>query len=380
MTTPDVSRTPDSPSRRWTGWLLAALVCALLVMAGALFWFLQFTPAPAANPPATLVTTRTAGIAESTTELGASPAAVSTPVVAAAITTGIFIEPGDGRAPLLDEIAAARHSIDLEVYIVSDEAILRALEDAARRGVAVRVILEEHPFGGAGGQEAIFTRLEEAGIAVRWGNPVFRFTHIKTMIVDNAVAIIMNQNLTASAFSTNRDFGVITTEPDAVRTAAAIFAADWERGPEPDPAPLVVSPTNARAALTALVQDASETLDVYAEVLRDPEVLDALAAAERRGVTVRVIVADSSEFAAERAALSAAGVEVRLANSLYIHAKVIIADGEQAFVGSQNLSATSLDQNRELGIVVDDPVSLGRLTRTFEIDFRVSATPVPGTP
>jgi len=51
-----------------------------------------------------------------------------------------------------------------------------------------------------------------------------------------------------------------------------------------------------------------------------------------------------------------------------------IADGERAFIGSQNLSATSLDQNRELGIIVDDPVNLARLMRTFEADFR-SATP-----
>src|SRR5918996_443546 len=59
-----------------------------------------------------------------------------------------FIEPGDGRAPLLDEIRAARRSIDLEVYIITDDVILQALEEAQRRGVDVRVILEEHPFGG----------------------------------------------------------------------------------------------------------------------------------------------------------------------------------------------------------------------------------------
>ncbi|HEX2282145.1 MAG TPA: phospholipase D-like domain-containing protein, partial [Thermomicrobiales bacterium] len=74
-------------------------------------------------------------------------------------------------------------------------------------------------------------------------------------------------------------------------------------------------------------------------------------------------------------ALTASGVDIRLSRSLYIHAKLIVADGERAFVGSQNLSATSLDQNRELGIVVDDRVNLSRLTRTFAIDFR-AATPL----
>src|SRR3712207_9468384 len=77
-------------------------------------------------------------------------------------------------------------------------------------------------------------------------------------------------------------------------------------------------------------------------------------------------------FRSERAQLADAGVEVRLASSLAIHAKLIVADGKRAFIGSQNLSATSLDQNRELGIIVEDPVNLSRLTRTFAIDFRVA--------
>ena len=238
------------------------MLAVVLVAAGAALWSRQSATAP---PPAP-------------TSVADVPQPGETPALP---VTGVFIEPGDGRAPLLDEIRAARQSIDLEVYIVSDDVILQSLEEAQRRGVDVRVILEEQPFGGGGGQEEIFARLESAGIAVRWGNPVFRFTHIKTMVIDDAVAIIMNQNLTQSAFTTNREFGVVTNRPDAVQAAAAIFAADWTRGAEPDPGPLVVSPTNARDQLLALVDGARVSLDLYAEVLRDPQLLDALAAAAR---------------------------------------------------------------------------------------------------
>ncbi len=336
------------------------LVVALLVAAGAVLWLRQGTTLPPLAP----------------TSVAGPPLPGDTPELNAPLpVTGVFIEPGDGRAPILDEMDAARHSIDLEVYILTDDAILQSLEDAQRRGVEVRVILEEHPFGGGGGQEEVFARLESAGIAVRWGNPVFRFSHIKAMIVDDAVAIIMNQNLTQSAFATNREFGVVTNRPDAVRAAAAIFVADWSRGVEPDPGPLVVSPTNAREQLLALVDSARVSLDLYAEVLRDPQLLDALASAAERGVRVRIITSPSADFGAEMDALAASGVDIRLSSSLYIHAKLIVVDGERAFVGSQNLSATSLDQNRELGIVVDDPVNLSRLTRTFAIDFRAATPP-----
>ena len=182
-------------------------------------------------------------------------------------------------------------------------------------------------------------------------------------------------HLTKSAFTTNREFGVVTNRPDVVQSAAAIFEADWVRGAEPDPGPLVVSPTNAREQVLALVREAQVSLELYAEVLRDREMLDALAAAVERGVRVRVIVSPSADFAAEVDELAVSGVDIRLSSSLYIHAKLIVADGERAFIGSQNLSATSLDQNRELGVIVDDPVNLARLTRTFAIDFR-SATPL----
>jgi phosphatidylserine/phosphatidylglycerophosphate/cardiolipin synthase-like enzyme len=133
-----------------------------------------------------------------------------------------------------------------------------------------------------------------------------------------------------------------------------------------------VSPTNARDQLLGLIRGATSSLDIYAEVLADREVLGALGEAAQRGVRVRLIVTPTSDNADARAALAADGVEVRLAKALYVHAKLIIADGKQAFVGSQNFSATSLDQNRELGIVVDDPVALARLTRTFNLDFAAS--------
>jgi cardiolipin synthase len=353
MTEPANEADRKESRRRWHWWWIA-LLAVVLVVAGAALWSRQSATAP---PPAA---TSVAGV----------PQPGETPALPVA---GVFIQPGDGRAPLLDEIGAARHAIDLEVYLLSDEVILQSLEDAQRRGVAVRVILEEHPFGGAGGQEEILTRLENAEIAVRWGNPVFRFSHIKMMVVDDAVTVIMNQNLTQSAFTANREFGVVTNEPDAVRAAAAIFAADWTRGAEPDPGPLVVSPTNARAQLLALVRGARVSLDLYAEVLRDPQLLDALAAAAERGVRVRIIVSPSADFGAEVDELTASGVDIRLSKSLYIHAKLIVADGERAFIGSQNLSATSLDQNREVGIMVDDPVNLSRLVRTFAIDFRAAA-------
>lgn len=287
---------------------------------------------------------------------------------------GVFVQPDDGRAPILDELAAARRTIDLEVYLLSDEEIIAALERAVTRGVRVRVILEEDPFGGAGGQPAVFERLAAAGVQVRWSNPVFRFTHVKTFVIDDRVAIIMNLNLTRSAFTRNREFGAITTRPGEVAEARAIFAADWSRADEPAPGPLIVSPTDSRAEILGLIDGANDSLDIYAEVVRDREAVSALKAAERRGVRVRLIMSDPDDDGdEERAELAAAGVEVRIENSPYIHAKLIVADGGRAFLGSQNFTATSLDQNREIGLMIADGANLARLASVFAADWAVAA-------
>jgi phosphatidylserine/phosphatidylglycerophosphate/cardiolipin synthase-like enzyme len=288
---------------------------------------------------------------------------------------GLILQPDDGRDPILAEIEAAKRTITLEIYLLSDQIIIAALEAASQRGIEVRVLLEEHPFGGAGGQPETFQRLQNAGLDIRWSNPAFRFSHIKTFVFDDEIAIIMNQNLTRSSFTGNRELDVITTYPPDVAEAAAIFEADWNRTQAPAPKTLVASPVNSRSEMLGLINGVTASLDLYAEVVRDPEMLQAVIAAAQRGVRVRLVMSgdpgDDNE--AGRQTLAAGGVEVRLAPSrLYIHAKMILADGERLFIGSQNMTATSLDQNRELGIILDDPAIVRRAVRVFAQDFAAS--------
>jgi cardiolipin synthase len=286
---------------------------------------------------------------------------------------GIFVEPDDGRAPILTELAAAERTIDLAVYLLSDQEIINALIDAEARGVRVRVILEEHPFGGSGQNPVTFDRLQAAGAEVRWSNPAFRFSHVKMFVIDNDVAIIMNLNLSRSAFTDNRELAAITTRPPDVSHAAAIFGADWDREEEPTIGPLVVSPTNSRTVLLGLIDSADMTLDIYAEVMRDEDVIQGLTEAEGRGVRVRLVVSpdygDDDRGETELNLLEREGVEVVYARGLYVHAKAIIVDGTQLWLGSQNFTATSLDQNREVGIVIDERANVQRAMRVFDEDF-----------
>jgi phosphatidylserine/phosphatidylglycerophosphate/cardiolipin synthase-like enzyme len=299
------------------------------------------------------------------------------PAVAAA---GLFVEPDDGEKPVIDELDAASCTIDISVYILSDDLVIGSLVEAASRGVRVRVMLEQYPFGGSGNQDEVKTSLEREGIEVRWSGSDIRFSHAKFALVDRQVALIMNQNLTNAAFQSNREFGVMTTDHESVDQAQEIFDRDWQNDPIHDvEGPLIVSPTNSRARLLAIIEGADRSIDFYAEVIRDEEIIAALGTAESRGVEVRLIVDASMDEDTQVVAVELynMGVEIRLSETLYIHAKLMVIDREVAVVGSQNFTQTSLDDNRELAIVVTDSSILERCLAVFERDWQRA---IPGSP
>jgi len=56
----------------------------------------------------------------------------------------LLIEPDQGVEPVYRLIASARQSIDVTMYELADPVATQALEVAAGRGVAVRVILDKN--------------------------------------------------------------------------------------------------------------------------------------------------------------------------------------------------------------------------------------------
>ncbi len=293
----------------------------------------------------------------------------------------LFIQPDDSRAPLLQLLQGATHRVDLTIYLLTDETIVQALEDAAARGVQVRVLMEGEPFGGGKNNRRTAKRLQQAGVDVRFSSPAFRYTHQKSLVVDGTTGVIMTMNLTYSSFTRNREYGVILHDPALVEEMRTVFAADWDRTVPalPDPPRLVWSPINARERILALIRSARTRLDLEHQDLIDGEVVAALVQAAQRGVRVRLIRPtpgdqEAAEWGNIRRLIRAGG-EVRLLDSPRVHAKVIVADRTRALIGSMNLTPTSLDFNRELGVELTAPEVVQPLLKTMDQDW-TRAVPV----
>ena len=262
------------------------------------------------------------------------------------------------------------------MYLLADREIIDALRTARGRGVDVRVILEAQPTDGGVGNRPAINDLQTANVNVKTSNPTYRLTHEKAIAVDERVALIATFNQTRAALTANREYGIIDANPDDVAEIVKVFDADWNRvAPTVANPNLVWSPVNACQRLTALIDNAKQTLDIETKEMQDRDMEDHLSAAVQRGVTVRVVMSPpqsgNDANAAGQGRITRGGVQLRLVKTPYVHAKMTLADSARAFVGSQNISTASLDSNRELGILIADSRVIQVLSQTFAPDWNI---------
>jgi cardiolipin synthase A/B len=287
----------------------------------------------------------------------------------------LLIGPDDGPEPIIHLIASARASVWMEMYLLTDARAIAALADRVRAGCDVRVILEPTPYLNEDANQAAYAELTAAGAAVRWSTPRFSFTHAKTLIIDHARLVAMTLNLTGAGINGNREYAAVDDDPADVAAAEAVFAAD-ETGDRAGAAGRVItSPDASRAALTGLIEQAVQSLAIEAEELTDPAIVAALLAARARGVAVTLVWPGPADAGAAFAKLAAAGATVRAVANPTIHAKVLVADGRTLYVGSANLTPTSLDRNRELGLRLDDADVARRVAATVANDAARGISP-----
>jgi cardiolipin synthase len=283
----------------------------------------------------------------------------------------LYVGPSGFEDRMIDLIGSAQTSLDLQMYLFTVDEIADAVVAAHQRGVDVRVILDpDHE-----GNPDVRAQLTGAGVPTRDAPASYPFAHAKYMILDGSRAVIQSANFNFTASSSERNYGVVDTDPEDVADLQRVFDTDWNGSAAPDQPDLsctrlVVTPINARSRIVQLIAGAQSTLDVEVIYLSDQNVRSAVVDAHTRGVAVRVLLSDSGENADTIALLQGAGVPVRTA-SLEIHAKLVIADGV-VFVGSQNMSTSALTMNREVGVFVFESQPAQIAITQFASDWNAS--------
>lgn len=299
----------------------------------------------------------------------------------------------------LAAIHSAERTIHFESYIIHEDdegrRFAEAMKQKAREGVKVRLIYDW--LGGLTATSNRFWRdLREAGVEVRCFNPLslespfgwLTRDHRKMLAVDGRVGFV--SGLCVGCYWVGdqekgiepwRDTGVEVRGP-AVAEIEQAFAQIWAEMGAPLPPEEVPSIESLLPAgdvslrvvgsqpntggiyrldqlITALARKSLWLTDAY--YLGTTPYVQALAAAAKDGVDVRLLVPRSSDLAIVSAlsragyrALLEAGVRVFEWNGPMLHAKTAVADGRWARVGSTNLNLASWIGNWELDLVIED--------------------------
>ncbi len=305
---------------------------------------------------------------------------------------------------MAEEIRQAKRFVHVEFYILQSDAatdnFFRALEEAAARGVTVRVLLDHWANRWKPRYKHTTKRLTAMGadwhlmlpvqpLKGRMQRPDLR-NHRKLLVVDGEVAFTGSQNVTDSTYNLPKNIKrglhwvdlMARLDGPVVASIDAIFATDWysetdqlledmnvqEVSAGSGDLDCQVVPSgpgfevenNLRMFLALLYAAKSKIMIVSPYFVPDEALLTAVTSACDRGVQVELFVSEEGDQAtvyhAQRSyyeALLRGGVKIWMYRKPYIlHTKSLTIDDEVAVIGSSNMDMRSFGLNLEISVLV----------------------------
>jgi cardiolipin synthase len=281
----------------------------------------------------------------------------------------LIIQPGDSFFPIVDAIDSAKHAIKMTIFRMDDPIVLDALSYAVARKVKVQALVAPAAKGWTKRNKKLVDELSKLGVEVRMARSrkekekVKRY-HDKMMMIDDQQSLILTFNPTQKNLHYARDFGVLVRDQEVTTELNRLFDADWHGETfRPKDLPLVISPYNSRKKLINLLNSAERSIRIMDAKVQDQEVIGLLLRKASSGCDVKIISRDTyyNEVVPN--------FHVRELARYKLHAKCIVIDSNRFFVGSQNLRKVSLDNRREVGIIIQDDAVSRRIERVFDEDW-----------
>lgn len=340
------------------------------------------------------------------------------------------------HAAMLAAIASAQDHINMESYIIEDDAMgqefAQALVKQQGRGVQVNLIYDS--VGSLNTPKLFFDQLAQAGVAVLEFNPVNPLAsrggawllnnrdHRKLLIVDGRTAFIGGINI-SNVYSSGsvihpyrkanagdvawRDTHLQIDGP-VVADFQKLFMQTWakQHGPAlrvqnyaPELAPVGKDIVRAIGGtpddpfslvyltlISAIGNAEKQVFLTNAYFVPDPQLMQALISAAARGVDVRLILPSYSDSSlvfhagrAQYARLLASGVKIFERQGALLHAKTGMVDGVWSTVGSTNLDWRSFMDNDEVNAVILGRDFAHQMAAMFALDQAASLPIDPQT-
>jgi phosphatidylserine/phosphatidylglycerophosphate/cardiolipin synthase-like enzyme len=294
----------------------------------------------------------------------------------------VLVFPDDTPRLIIDTINEAKESLRIKMFLFSDIDLIKAVVDAHKRGLDVKVMLNPTRRSGEGENESTRKILEDAGVTVKDTNPFFGLTHEKSMVVDDKLAFIKSLNWETKNLTETRDYAIVTSHPYEVKEIIMCFEADWARTDfnPGENARLIWCSVNGRQRIARFIDEAKHSLFIQNERFQDLVIIERIIRAASRGVKVHIMVRPPHTLKKDKLIegvgglriMDDVGIKIHKLKHLKLHGKMLLADGCRAIVGSINLTPGSFDDRRELAIEVNDEEIIERLHKIVKFDWENS--------
>lgn len=292
-------------------------------------------------------------------------------------------------------MSAARKSVYMEMYIFLADTqatydFLGLLKAKARAGLEVVIIADA--LGSAGLPSEIVDELRSSGVEFIYFSHLFRRTHRKILIIDGRVAFIGGVNI-EEKIRHWRDLQ-IRLSGKVVRPLLKSFAYAYEMAGGKKESILKYSRLPLSQKIKSWITDnfpstnkiyylnnyyrrkiagAARSIQLVTPYLLPPRWLIALLDhACRRGVRVEILIPRDTDVKPlnkvnylNACRLSAFGVKLYLLPVMN-HAKIMLIDGEEGVIGSQNMDIFSFNFNVEAGVFFRQKDLIADLSRIIE--------------
>jgi cardiolipin synthase len=306
----------------------------------------------------------------------------------------VLVDGAEAYPAMLEAIESAQASVMLASYIFDSDGIggqfVAALERAHKRGVAVRVLVDDVDVRFS--RRPVSKPLQRAGVPVGVFNPPFvparlnavhLRNHRKILVVDGGLGFTGGMNIDKrywndSSTDVFRDLHFRLRGP-VVAQLAAVFADDWQfttdealRGPPwfvpLEPAGSVLArciddgpdenTEPLRWAIVAGLNQAQRSVRIMTPYfVPDSSLITALDVAAMRGIEVDILLPSESDLPHVHWAawgqlwqVLERGCRVWTSPPPFDHSKLMVVDGAWTLLGSANWDARSLRLNFELNV------------------------------
>ncbi len=283
--------------------------------------------------------------------------AVATPVIAQgwyvvlnAGQVSVVVSPVNSTY-ILEAVGSARCCVYIEAYELTYQPLVNELADLARHGVNVYVVLSGNVYGGIPEEEySAVEELTSAGVHVSF-NDMYGYVHSKVFVIDNETVILGSINPTYYGFERDLGIDLVIHNASIARVYAGIILSDYynESVTQVGYPGIVVSPLNSAEYLDALLNQPGALYMAFEELYPSSGFYGLIQQHSDRVV----LVGEHSENYYAVSELGAVMVPGLTAKAIVV--------GDYVYVGSVNLDYESLHNNRELGIIIENPVIAGEI-------------------